>query len=109
MIDENLRKIARSLNDDGKSHSDISDVLKISQWRARNLCCYKLKAIKMKRGPNQKLGNKSIYTIRREITLIKDVGERVNSTKKRKKCELNISKTTGWDYMNKIVFKYCEI
>ena len=44
--------------------------------------------------------------IRREINLMKDSGERINSTKLRKRCYLNISKTICWRYINKMGYKY---
>lgn len=102
----NLKDNVQRLRTQGHSYNAIANILGITKSSVCHLSNYKLKANKRKRGPKQILNNKGIYGIRRVISLLKDSGEKVNTTKIIRNSGLQLSKTTCWRYMNRIGYKY---
>lgn len=103
------RNVALNLKIDGKTYSEISSTLGVTRDAARNLCRYQLKTIKKKTGCKSKINSKQQYQIRREVSNLKNAGQKVNTTKIIKNCNLDISKTTCWRELNKSGFKFSHI
>lgn len=108
MWSEDIRKKANNLKMQGFTYIQIASKLKISMHGARSLIRYMPKLNKKKRGPKLSLNRTQRFNLRREVTLLKNRGEKVNTTKIRRNCNLTISKTTCWRELNKFGLKYCQ-
>lgn len=103
------RDLAEKLKKENKTYGEIGAILGVTKDAARNLCNYKLKVNKKKTGCKPKINSKTRYAMRKEITLLKNEGKKINTTKIIRNCNLNISKTTCWRELNKSGLKYTHV
>lgn len=103
------KSIAKQLKTDKYSYAEIGSILKISRQAARNLCCYQLKKMPMKRGPKRKIDSQAKLRLKREIASIKSQGQKVNSPKLVRNCELSVSNRTCQRYMTSLGYNYRKI
>ena len=101
-----FRNIAMKWKQDGKSYAEISDLLNISRSSAQNLCKYKLKTIKRKRGQQFMINKKSSLSIKRECSRLSASGEKVNCSKLIRNCSLSVSRWTISRYLRKQDYRY---
>ena len=94
MKSKDIRIIARRLQEEGKSYKEIAEILFITRFSARNLVTYKLKAIKKKIGPKHKVTKKTSMSIKRKISRLGEIEERINATKLVRNLSLNVSERT---------------
>ena len=106
MRSEVERNLALRLKNEGSSYNEISKVLGISKDSVRNLCKYKYKARPKKRGPKFKLDSRSKLSIKREISNLNNLGQKVNCSKLVRNCNLKVSQWTCHRYLMKEEYKY---
>ena len=109
MRSENQKLLAIDLKRQGQTYNQIGQTLGITKDAARNLINYKIKTQKKKIGRRPKVNSKMRFQIRREISILKNEGEKVNTTKLIRNCNLEISKTTCWRELNRSGLKYGHI
>lgn len=103
------RDLARQLKNSGKSYRYIGNLLQISRYAARNLC-RSLKINKCKTGPKETISRRHISLMKREISVLKDRGEKINSSKLKRNCNLNVSaRTIRRCLSKKLLLKYQNI
>lgn len=109
MRSDTERKIAIRLRKEGKSYTNIGIILYISRNSARNLC-RTLKIDKKKPGPRPKIGRYQQVCIKREVSKLRELGQKVNSTKIKKNCALKTSTRSVRRFLkNKLNMKYKRI
>ena len=106
MRSEVERLMAKRLKEDGLSYSDIGTQIGISRDAAASLCKYKRKSFKCKTGPKEKLTFNDKLSIKRRSSTLNDENKKVNSTKLKCDCNLNVSNRTIRRYLYKIDMKY---
>ena len=102
----NEKNEALALRKSGLTYIEISSKLNMSWCSVRNLCTYKGKVHKMKRGPKDKINKVKQLSIKRSIALMSSNLERVTSPKINKDCKLNVNLRTVQKYLKKKGFKY---
>jgi len=105
MKSNDVRILVKNMRNTGRSYGEIAGILHISRQSVRNLCNYKLNAVKKKRGPKLKINRFTSYLIQREVANIKCSGKKVTTTKIISNCNLNISQSTCWRSLNRNGFK----
>lgn len=100
MYEDSIRKLAKSLRNDGKTYKEIGDILKISLFSARKLCTY-IPKITHKRGPKNKINKKIQLQIKRRVALLNEEDKKVDSPKIIKELNLNVSKSTVQRYFRR--------
>jgi len=97
---------AKRLRDDGLTFKEISQILGISIHSARGLCVNKRISNLKKRGPKFKLNSYCKLKVKRCISALKNDGQKVNCTKIKNACNLNISTRTIQRHLSKMCFTY---
>lgn len=100
------KNLARKLKEDGLTYSQISSIMCLSRHSVRGLCVNKQRIHKKKTGPKPKIKKKDVLSIKRKISMYKELHEKVNSTKIIRDCELNVSPNTVQRCLRKLDFKY---
>ena len=73
------RKLAIQFRNEGKTYSQISEVMDISLDSVKSLCVYKQKTIKNKTGPKKKITRKNYLAIKIAISMKCKKSERITS------------------------------
>lgn len=94
MHDKSVKEIAKKLRCDGETYVRIGEILGISKHAARGIIVNKKKPHICKRGPHFKLQKKDMLSIKRQVSLLTENGEKVTSPKIIKNCDLKVSKFT---------------
>ena len=95
-----------SLRNSGWSYIEIASKLNMTWCSVRNLCTYKKKQQKMKRGPKNKITKAIKLSIKRRISSILDNSEKVSSPKIIKDLNINANVRTVQKYLKKEGYKY---
>lgn len=109
MKNETQRKVVQSMKSSGSTYNEIADILGITKDSVRNLYRYKCKAITKKRGPKVKLNSSLQLRFKREISNLKKRGEKVNSPKLIRNCNINCSNSTCHRYLKSLDYKYKKV
>ena len=104
-----LKSIAIKLRNENKSYGDIAGILGLSRQCVRNLVIYKNKIQKKKRGTKNKIGKSASLSIKRAIAALQENHEKVNSSKIKKNCGLDVSISTVQRHLNRLDLKYKKI
>lgn len=107
MRSKEQREIILNLKSQGKTFNEISIIMGISRNSVLNMYYYERKLIKKKRGPHFKLSSYHKLRIKRQLALFKKNEEKINSSKIKKSCYLEIStrsiqrhlKREGYEYI----------
>ena len=86
MRSTDIRNLVKAMKSAGKSYNVIGETIGLSKKSVRGFCRYKCKAIPKKTGPKPKIGSKEKLRIKREISRLNDVHEKINCTKIIKNC-----------------------
>jgi len=104
-----VKKLAVQWKSEGQSYAEIASRLRISRYAARNLCVYRCKTKKIKSGPKSKMCNSSKLRLKRKISHLEAIGEKVNAPKLIQECNLNASISTVQRYLRSTGLKYKRI
>jgi hypothetical protein len=103
------KNLAVSLKNDGWSYNQIADHMKITKNVAINLCLYENTKICKKRGPKFTINKGQNLLIKRTISKLKENKKKVNSSKLKKECDLNVSVWTIQRHLRRSGLKYKNI
>lgn len=106
MKSNDMRLTVQRLKKEGKSYNQIAKILGITRSSARSLVIYKLKTNKKKVGRKNKITKRESLVLKREIALLNEQQEKVNSKKLIKNLGLNISPRSVHRHLLKLDFKY---
>ena len=84
-------KIIKDLKADGKTFQEIADILNLSRSSVTHLYYYDRKILKAKRGPKKKIRSFEKLRIKRQVAQYKKSKEKVNATKIKRSCYLQMS------------------
>ena len=98
--------IAQRMRNEGYSYKEIGEFLSVSWNVAKNLCTYKYKSIKCKRGPKFKVNKKQRLQIKRVISKMTSSGLKITAAKIKADCSLNASLRTVQYYLKKEGYFY---
>lgn len=101
-----FRSLAKKWKENGATYNEIGRRLEISKKSAINLCQYKLKKLKKKTGPKNKITKKLQLKMKREISNILNSGQKVFSQKIIQNCDLLVSKRTVQRHLKKNNYVY---
>lgn len=109
MRNQSERDIAKRLKAMGHTYNYIGQALAISKLSAKNLCIYNTKECPNKRGPKLKITERANLKIKRSISYLKNNGKKVNSSKLKVECNLNVSVRTIQRHMKRSDYKYTKL
>jgi len=109
MHEKSIKNLAIKWKNEGLSYLEISKRLGISRYAAVNLCVYKMKRTKIKSGPKLKISKPYKLRLKRKISALHELGEKVNSQKLIDECQLKVSKSTVQRYLHSTGFTYKRI
>ena len=101
-----IKTLAKSLKYEGKSYTEIGQILKCTKDSARNLCRSTKSNNTHKRGPKKKITKAYQLRIKRAISNIQERQEKVNAPKIIRHCELPVSVSTVQRYMTSALYNY---
>jgi len=84
----------KKLKDEGKSFSQIAQIMQLTRNSVIHLYYYKKQTLKQKVGPKFKLTKFDKLRIKRQIAQYRNSHEKINSTKLKKSCYLQVSTRT---------------
>ena len=87
------KDIAKRLKGAGRSYKEIADLMNVSRDVARNLC-RPVTLIRNKPGPKGKITKYNKLSIKREVCRLRQLCQKVNSTKIINNCKLSVSQST---------------
>jgi len=109
MRSEVERKLVKKLRNEKKSFKEISEIFGLSRHIVRHLCVYNKVPHPKKRGKKPILQNNNKLQIKRMLSTLKNEGKRIDATKIKNLCQLNVSTSTIRRHLVKMGMKYRNI
>lgn len=106
MHSEVEKQYVKRLRESGKSFKEIAEMLNLTINTCITMVHYKNKTYKMKRGPKSKLSKTDKLSVKREISRLKNNQEKVNCSKLKENCNLDVSTRTLQRHMINLKLKY---
>ena len=106
MRSETERQMVCRLKSDGKGFNEISDLVNLSRNVVINMHYYNTQLLKKKRGPKFKLTSYEKLRIKRQVAKCKAAQEKVNASKIKISCYLDISTRSIERHFKDIGYKY---
>lgn len=103
------KKLAIKWKADGLSYRAISERLGVSRNVAINLCLYKNKLIYNKRGPKFQIKKNQKLCIKRKISSLEELSQKITAPKIRNECELTVSVSTVQRHLRREGLKYTKV
>jgi len=109
MKTEEEKNRALNLRKEGKSYKLISKLTKLSVDCVRGICLQRTVTRKMKPGPKPKINAAYKLRLKRKISSLHGNGEKVNSTKLIRECQIPVSRFTIARYLKQQSLRYKKI
>ena len=103
-----IKMMAKRLRASGKTYNEIGEILGVTLFSARKMCTYVPK-LNYKKGPMPIIDKKIQLRIKRSISNLKSMGQKVNSTKIIKMADFSASTRTVQRYMKLNKYKYKKV
>jgi len=109
MRDESQRILVKELRKQNKTFTEIGNIMNLSRHAVRKLFVYQKVKHPKHRGRAFLLKNKDKLAIKRRVSMIKNAGERVDSTKIKVDCQLDMSTRTIRRYFASVGMVYRNV
>jgi len=109
MREESQRDLVRKLVNENMNFTEIGTLMGISRHAVRSLHVYKRVSHPKKRGRQFILQSKQKLKIKRTVSMLKSAGERVDASKLKLECQLNVSSRTIRRHLGGIGMKYKNV
>ena len=106
MKTESQKEEVMKLRSEGMNFNQIAKRMKLSRCCVRGICINRKVIHSKKRGRKEKLNKSTKLRIKRQISQMKSNGEKVNSTKLIKACDLSASRFTVYRHLKSINMEY---
>ena len=104
-----VKDLAIKWKNEGKSYGEIANLLNVSRSSAQNLCRYTKCSVAKKRGAKFKLGKVEKLRLKRTISSLNNIGQKVTANKLRSLCSLDVSLSTTQRHLKRQGYLYKKI